>query len=68
LWVRFPPGSSFDSPSPCLRRAEDSLMAGHPLVECAVLAAVVNTTVVADENLTVGSTVWLLAESLAPGR
>src|SRR5262245_9918351 len=33
-----------------------------------VLAAVVNTTVVADENLTVGSTVWLPAESLAPGR
>jgi hypothetical protein len=33
-----------------------------------VLAAVVNTTVVAGENLTVGSTVWLPAESLAPGR
>ena len=33
-----------------------------------MLAAVVNTTVVADENLTVGSTVWLPAESLAPGR
>jgi hypothetical protein len=33
-----------------------------------VLAAVVNTTVVADENLTVGSTVWLPAESIAPGR
>jgi len=33
-----------------------------------LLAAVVNTTVVADENLTVGSTVWLPAESLAPGR
>ena len=36
---------------------------GHRL-----LAAAVNTTVVADENLTVGSTVWLPAESLAPGR
>ena len=33
-----------------------------------VLAAGVNSTVVADENLTVGSTVWLPAESLAPGR
>jgi hypothetical protein len=33
-----------------------------------VLAAVVNTTVVASENLTVGSTVWLPAESMAPGR
>jgi hypothetical protein len=33
-----------------------------------LLAAVVNTTVVAGENLTVGSTVWLPAESLAPGR
>jgi hypothetical protein len=33
-----------------------------------LLAAVVNTTVVADENLTVGSTVWLPAESIAPGR
>lgn len=33
-----------------------------------VLAAVVNTTVVADENLTVGSTVWLPAASIDPGR
>ena len=33
-----------------------------------MLAAVVNTTVVAGENLTVGSTVWLPAESVAPGR
>ena len=33
-----------------------------------LLAAVVNTTVVADENLTVGSAVWLPAERLAPGR
>jgi hypothetical protein len=33
-----------------------------------LLAAVVNTTVVADENLTVGSTVRLPAESVAPGR
>ena len=32
-----------------------------------LLAAVINTTVVADENLTVGSTVWLPAESVAPG-
>lgn len=33
-----------------------------------VLAAVVKLTVVAGENLTVGSTVWLPAESVAPGR
>jgi hypothetical protein len=33
-----------------------------------VLAAAVNSTVVAGENLTVGSTVWLPAESVAPGR
>ena len=33
-----------------------------------LLAAAVNSTVVADENLTVGSTVWLPAESVAPGR
>ena len=33
-----------------------------------VLTAGVNSTVVAGENLTVGSTVWLPAESLAPGR
>ena len=34
----------------------------------AVLAAGVNSTVMAGENLTVGSTVWLPAEGLAPGR
>jgi hypothetical protein len=33
-----------------------------------VLAAAVKLTVVAGENLTVGSTVWLPAESVAPGR
>jgi hypothetical protein len=33
-----------------------------------LLTTVVNSTIVADENLTVGSTVWLPAESLAPGR
>jgi hypothetical protein len=33
-----------------------------------MLAAGVNSTFVAVENLTVGSTVWLPAESLAPGR
>jgi len=37
-------------------------------VRLAVLAAGVNSTLVADENLTVGSTVWLPAEGLAPGR
>jgi len=36
--------------------------------EAVLLAAVVNTTVVAGENLTVGSTVWLPAEGIAPGR
>jgi hypothetical protein len=34
----------------------------------ALLAAGVNSTVVAGENPTVGSTVWLPAESVAPGR
>ena len=33
-----------------------------------LLAAAVILTVVAGENLTVGSTVWLPAESMAPGR
>jgi hypothetical protein len=33
-----------------------------------VLAAAVKLTLVTGENLTVGSTVWLPAESLAPGR
>jgi hypothetical protein len=33
-----------------------------------LLAAGVNSTFVAVENLTVGSTVWLPAESVAPGR
>ena len=33
-----------------------------------LLAAAVKLTVVAGENLTVGSTVWLPAESVAPGR
>jgi len=33
-----------------------------------VLAAAINSTVVAGENLTVGSTVWLPAASVAPGR
>jgi len=33
-----------------------------------LLAARVNSTLMAGENLTVGSTVWLPAESVAPGR
>jgi hypothetical protein len=33
-----------------------------------LLAAAVNSAVVAGENPTVGSTVWLPAESVAPGR
>jgi hypothetical protein len=33
-----------------------------------LLAAAVKLTIVADENLTVGSTVRLPAESIAPGR
>jgi hypothetical protein len=33
-----------------------------------LLAAAVNSTVVAGENLTVGSTVWLPAAGVAPGR
>ena len=39
----------------------------HDIIE-KLLAAAVNSTVVADENLTVGSAVWLPAESIAPGR
>ena len=35
---------------------------------CKVLAAAINSTVMAGENPTVGSTVWLPAESVAPGR
>jgi predicted anti-sigma-YlaC factor YlaD len=38
------------------------------LVAGTMLAAAVILTVVAGENLTVGSTVWLPAESVAPGR
>jgi hypothetical protein len=33
-----------------------------------LLAAAVNSTIVAGENLTVGSAMWLPAESVAPGR
>jgi hypothetical protein len=33
-----------------------------------LLASAVKLTFVAGENLTVGSTVWLPAESVAPGR
>jgi hypothetical protein len=33
-----------------------------------LLAVAINSTVVAGENPTVGSTVWLPAESVAPGR
>jgi len=33
-----------------------------------LLATAVKLTVVTGENLTVGSTVWLPAESVAPGR
>jgi hypothetical protein len=42
---------------------------GSPMhVLADLLAAGVNSTFVAVENLTVGSTVWLPAESVAPGR
>ena len=43
---------------------------GHPVLahHSRLLAAGVNSTLVAGENLTVGSTVWLPAEGLAPGR
>jgi len=39
-----------------------------PSTRLQLLAAAVKLTVVADENLTVGSTVRLPAESVAPGR
>jgi hypothetical protein len=42
-----------------------AVLACHPR---GVLAAAVKLTVVAGENLTVGSTVWLPAEGMAPGR
>src|SRR4051794_19500652 len=40
----------------------------HTNLSPRVLAAAINSTVVAGENPTVGSTVWLPAESIAPGR
>ena len=43
-------------------------MALGTLMPVWLLAAAVKSTIVAGENLTVGSTVWLPAESLAPGR
>jgi hypothetical protein len=46
-------------------RSPGSLMMAAPQL---LLAAAVILTVVAGENLTVGSTVWLPAESVAPGR
>ena len=53
------------TPEALRTRREGLLM---DLVRRAVLAAAVKLTVVAGENLTVGSTVWLPAESVAPGR
>jgi hypothetical protein len=41
---------------------------GGGVILITVLAAAINSTVVAGENPTVGSTVWLPAESVAPGR
>jgi hypothetical protein len=40
----------------------------RPAVRVQMLASAVKLTFVAGENLTVGSTVWLPAESVAPGR
>lgn len=53
---------------PTLSPSCELLSRGSEVRALSVLAAVVNTTVVAVENLTVGSTVWLPAESDAPGR
>jgi len=55
------PGTACDTSSACT--------AIFPHVEePLLLAAAVKLTVVAGENLTVGSTVWLPAEGMAPGR
>ena len=48
--------------------AEHPLKTANPSNGREVLAAAVILTLVAGENLTVGSTVWLPAESMAPGR
>ena len=48
--------------------AELRAHAGFGFCELQVLAAAINSTVVAGENPTVGSAVWLPAESVAPGR
>ena len=56
-------------PSSTRAQVESRRRASHPLDRSGVLlAAVVNWTLVAGENLTVGSTVWLPAASLALGR
>ena len=61
--------------SPVLRNSNAALSTDGSAVRVvfpgrrnAVLAAGVNSTLMAGENLTVGSTVWLPAEDLAPGR
>jgi len=52
--------------------AERLVETGSGLARCdksvCLLAAAVKLTVVAGENLTVGSTIWLPAEGMAPGR
>ena len=58
------------APGECLRSAA-SLGADASAIRTVwrpLLAAGVKSTLVAGENLTVGSTVWLPAEGLAPGR
>jgi hypothetical protein len=54
----------------CQRRPPNNMpQAGRRTLQSRpLLAAGVKSTVMAGENLTVGSTVWLPAESLAPGR
>src|SRR5690242_12944024 len=48
------------------RAREELTKAEHLRLASQVLAAAINSTVVAGENLTVGSTVWLPAASVAP--
>ena len=57
-----------DSQAIALARDPQSFTNVFKLPDGSVLAAAVKLTVVAGENLTVGSTIWLPAEGMAPGR
>jgi hypothetical protein len=63
--ARSPSPRGFEPLSRAIDEPESKIPPDH--AGC-VLAAAVNSTLVAGENLTVGSTGWLPAESVAPGR